>query len=829
MTYNLHGQQGTLEVSAFPLMADYAQATRARVSLRQHGGQTPLAEQEVECAPLRMTAARLTTAPPLPFGSYELEADFQNAAGASLGSARQDISYQQPSWWGNSFGLTDKVMPEWEPMKVAGNMVSVIYRDVQVAPSGLPARIVSKGGELLARPVAVAAVVDGAPAVLAPDAPRAAFGAANDVRVAWQGSERGNGLALRTAASMEFDGMMWFTLTLAPSGAQPVKLDRLSLRIPYTPRDAELLHCWSGIPEQPPYNQLPSNSIFAETPAVKGVVFRSNDEKTVKLYPRQLGSFVPYLCLMGMERGMAFFAENDRGWTQSLTTPAVAVERSDDSVDLVLNLICEPVTLAQPRVIEFGLQPLPLRRLRADWRSWPWWGLPFGFGMKGGVGSDLAFSLLPLNGDWSKVAERWRSDPLCARERGEVEASRTTFIKQFGREPTPYERFGAGIYFCLPSPGTVPADTREFSECWWSSGEHGATPDAAFVDFSAWCWHNWAATGVLEGYYSDGDFMGVEIADRGNLAYTLPDGHVQPGYGWRYVRQVYRRQRQTLWDRNIVPHICTHMTNSPFAPVLSFTDVMLDGEWQYQSPTEARDFLDIWPPARMRVNNIAKWHIIPRWLSWDNPSTSNVVGHYPVWQYRHERAYAGNLAVHDIDWLFWGHYSGVADARALRLREPDTEFVGYWSEHAVARHDYGDKVLVSAWKAPAGDDKGAICTVVIVNRGDARLDPATIRFDTHAMGLGADPDAVVAEDVDPSLLDPCQYAKDLSDVKEPDLPDDPGAQPSPEANEPTTPAPTPQTRAQHPDYRYTWSKGTLTCAIRRHDYRLFKFYVRGNS
>ncbi len=861
LEYKLNGQAAVLDVEAFPFMQDYGKIERVRFSLQQRGQPAPVVEKVVDFKPMEHPVARLT-AKPLEFATYDLVADFQGASGASIGKFSREIVRVKPPWWGNRYGLSEKVMPEWDPMKVAGNVVSVVHRDIHVGASGLPERIVSKGGELLVNPVSIEAVVNGTPARLIPERPTPSFGPANDVRVDWQGSVSGNGIVLKTQAYMEFDGMMWFTLTLSATGSgfrvqeEEVKaqvpgaasgsltpeprtlnpvLNSLSIRIPFTPRDAELLHCWSGVQEQPPEKKFPTTIFIDATPAGQGVVFRSNDTNMLARLVQQRGSFAPYLCLMGMERGMAFFGENDRGWTPSMATPALAVERNGASVDLVLNLISEPVTLGEPRVIEFGLHPLPLRKLQPDWRRWPGWGVPMDCGLKGDT--SIWNSLLPKDADWSKVAERWKSDPGCQRTRQLLEASWADFRKSFGRDPTPYEKSVPGVYTVLPYPGWVPEHTREFHELWWTGNVKGAVPDRAFVEFSAWCWQNWVDTGVVEGFYIDGDGMGTEIADRGNLAYTLPDGHVQPGYGWRHIREHHKRMRQILWDRKIVPHICNHMTQSPYAPIESFVDVMLDGEWGYQSPPEQRDFLDVWPPARMRISHVGKWQVLPKWLGWHGgPSWPQ----YPAWVYRHDRAHVANLGAHDIDWLFWGTYAGVEAASEVRLREPDTEFVGYWTEGAVARHEYGENVLVSAWKAPARDGKAPLCTVLIVNRGNKRLDPATLRFDTARMGLGSDPEAVTVEDIDPGLLDPAQYKDDPTTLTAAAMPVLPSSAELMDVGEAKTHGAdieleekdaydlgTPAGRLKHPDYRFQWSKGELTCAVRRHDYRFFKFSPAG--
>jgi hypothetical protein len=374
----------------------------------------------------------------------------------------------------------------------------------------------------------------------------------------------------------------------------------------------------------------------------------------------------------------------------------------------------------------------------------------------------------------------------------------------------------------------VPEHTREFHEVWWSGNVRGAVPDRAFVDFSAWCWHNWVETGVVEGFYIDGVGMGTEIVDRGNLAYTLPDGHVQPGYGWRLIRQHHKRMRQILWDAGIVPHICNHMTNGPYAPIVSFVDVMLDGEWQYQSPPSERDFLDVWPPDRMRIAHVGKWHVMTKWLGW----TVDPPHELKAWTYRRDRAWIANLALHDVQWRFWGTYAPVWAADASGLRDTGTEFVPYWDDGGLADHGH-DGLYVCAWKPPPREDRPDACVVLLVNGSDGRIDPATVRLDTRVMGLGDDPGRIAAEDIDPMLLYAGQYETDPTHVETPaaaTLTDFDGLPPDEELDpemlleeEVSLDLASEEGRAAHPDYRFTWTDRELRCAVRRHDYRLFRF------
>ncbi len=880
MKYKLNALKAVLDVEAYPLVQDYAKIAKVRIFLSQKGLPEPVMDKAISCDPMGYVCARLESRP-LDFGSYTLAVEFQNESGATLAKASKGIVRERPPWWENRLGLSDKVMPEFEPMKVSGNVVSVVCRDIHLAACGLPEKVVSMGGNLLARPIKVEAAAAGKPVEWRTDDKSLKFLQSNDVRVDWEGRMAGGGVEMLTKAYMEYDGMMWFDITVRgelsgasvqlPDGeAQPLNpetrnmkpslptLDSLTIRIPYRPEDAELMNCPTYfLPERTDTDDpvlRNANRDIGATPAAMGVVYRSNDQamyaeqfnradaisggggekelsigKGMYKFPMEKaflrGSWIPCMHLMGMERGMFWFAENDRGWTQSTKVPAVVVERKPESVDLVLNIISEKITLDAPRTFSFGLIPHPLRKLRPDWRRWPGWGVPMNCGLKGD--EDQVFSLLPKNGDFSKVPAYWQA---AVRERGLQEKERQDFREKYGRGPGPYERTVPGGFYFTPAIAWVPDHTREFAERWENdTAQPWATIDRNFVDFSAWCHDQWAKTGILQGYYIDGHCKGWEAVDRGNLAYTLPDGHVQPGYGFRHLREFFKRMRQTLWDQKIVPHICNHSSGSPPMPGMAFVDVWLESEHFYCSPPSQRDHLDTWPPARMRIDHIAKWNIIPKPLGW----TQNPPWNLEAWTYRQFRAFDANMLVHDICW----------PDLDLKMEKPEIDadpvtFIPYWKDGGLARHGYGEDVLVSAWKEADRYGKGPHCTVVVVNRGDKRIDAAIIRLDTAAMGLGADPGKVKVEDVDTSLLtlmwgqeprkpipadDPTTAEKpDLQKASAKDVSEEKTSELELDEKE-SFDVSSPEGRGKHPDAKFSWADGELRCAVRRHDYRLFRF------
>ena len=79
------------------------------------------------------------------------------------------------------------------------------------------------------------------------------------------------------------------------------------------------------------------------------------------------GPFVPYIWLGGAERGVCWFAENDRDWSLDPKRPTLEIHRQGETTSLVVRFVTKPVTWTRPHRIKFGLmatpaKPMPERR-----------------------------------------------------------------------------------------------------------------------------------------------------------------------------------------------------------------------------------------------------------------------------------------------------------------------------------------------------------------------------------------------------------------------------------------------------------------------------------
>ncbi len=797
-----NGVTGRIGVKLTPLLAGHAGVTAVEMRLAASDAPTPLAVARLAVDAAAGRASGVVTSPPLEFASYQVRADLLDRAGATLGSVTTNFTRQAPAWWGSRAGITNRVPRPWTPVTTAADTVAVWGRTFRWSGSGFPVQIDAAGDALLAAPIVLE--LDGTPLA----GGTCTVQPVDETRAEVRAESASRGIRARVVASVAYDGLTWFDLTLEPeqAGTAPT-LTSAVLRVPLGAAHAAYLHWWSG--ERDFRN--PRVVSIGPVPAGTGTVFRSNDAQTVQRPARHRGSFIPYVMLAGDRRGLAWFAENDAGWTPDTNTPAVVVSRRAGTVELALNLVSRPVRLDQPRTFSFGLHPIPVRPLRAGWRRRPG-GLGdvipdtfSGNNLKGPSGP-TAFHLLPED-DWEAVRRRIDGEGLgkgAAGLKGRAASVRASARARLGREPESWELAVPGLYWDLQWNSGFPADTREWTET-WHRDYVSYTPE--FVDFASWAWNAWLTQtrGFVQGAYLDDCWNRPQSLAGLPHTYALEDGHVQPGYECRGYRARLERMYRISLDHGIEPHLTAHTTHTCFIPYHSFFSAILDGEDFYSEPPAQSDFIDHWSPARLQFMNPAKWGIPVVWLGWCGNSVKT--DRWPAWTFRQQRAYAANLGLHDIVWAF--------DDRELAdfgLFDDDVRFRGYWQPDAlVRRSSHPETVHVSAWQ------RAGRWLVLVVNRGDTRVE-ARLTLDL--------PPTVRLRDADPTLLS--YFADDLTTLAPPDAEkSEPAGARDPllggfALDERPEELPAAERRARDPDRLFEWRDGVLACPVRRHDYRLFR-------
>ena len=107
-----------------------------------------------------------------------------------------------------------------------------------------------------------------------------------------------------------------------------------------------------------------------KTPAGQGRILGLQQGQQANI----VGTFYPYIWLGGGERGLAWFADSDQGWSLDETRPTLELERAGGVLTLRVNFITQPTALDRQRAqLVFGLQATPAKPMPeppVNWRRW---------------------------------------------------------------------------------------------------------------------------------------------------------------------------------------------------------------------------------------------------------------------------------------------------------------------------------------------------------------------------------------------------------------------------------------------------------------------------
>lgn len=220
--------------------------------------------------------------------------------------------------------------------------VHVIDRDYTFGPDGLPISIVSQGHELLAAPVRVVCMEDGAPAVWDNDYPdnesESFIQHRSDEQAVICGAKQSERFIIDTCTTVGYDGNIDIDFKLMTRGmtvaqvfgvadTKPVlfKLDRLWLEIPLKADAFPMFHMY-------PNSEM---KLADGTIRPEGQMSMSG-----KLPEQSVGMpFKPLLWVGNDERGLGWFAESDRNWQPADPDAAMELVRKEDMLILRIHLL----------------------------------------------------------------------------------------------------------------------------------------------------------------------------------------------------------------------------------------------------------------------------------------------------------------------------------------------------------------------------------------------------------------------------------------------------------------------------------------------------------
>ncbi len=679
-----------VDVSA---LASRDRVTGVRIEFARKGADRPLVARELRLSD--HVAETVLDVPEMPEGEYEVRASLVGGEGVPAEPVVGAYERRVFPWENNKLGLPERVIPPFTPLRVTGRTVSAVLRDHQVGGAGLWEQVTSLGRPLLRAPMRWVVTADGEEVVVRPGE----FGvrsARPDFLVTSGGFSAGQ-VRARTRTEWDQDGMAKVFLTLLP--ARGAKIDRLSLEIPLDDAQMPYMHaCGDGLR----YN-------YASTaPPGEGAIWDSSQANKTNI----VGTFYPYLWLGGGERGLAWFADSDKGWSLDDTTPTVQLERREGTLTLRVNFITRPTPLDEESEIVFGLQATPAKPMPdqpVSWRRWichDYEGTPVQpfkiIGATyywGALGDDLyprdhdlsilrAFSRARDTGEYDKEAvERWMEGYKPYAEPGSD--LWTHFLRhiEYGmRDAVAVSRARGWLWTPYTNPRGVDYRMDEwpvFQDEWIGFQYHNRsrsggvayeiTPVRSFQDATLWYYQDLLT--CFDGVYWDNIFMAANHDTVAGGAWVDEKGRTHPSMGLWAMRELIKRTAVMFHEkgRPVFANVA-HMTNTNIVPILSFASINLDWEWQYGK----RDFQDRFTPELTVAETIGRQcGNVPLILGGGHtPSTD------PAFDWM-MRTRLGVVLVHELrvwDWQpqsYWDMYGKLYE---FGYGDRDCRVYNYWDE-----------------------------------------------------------------------------------------------------------------------------------------------------
>jgi hypothetical protein len=548
--------------------------------------------------------------PDLEDGVYSLTAGVTDKDGRIETGGSFTFERKRFSWAGNNLGLTREVYPPFTLSQGKASEVSVALRTYKMNAFGLWDSVVVSGRELLAAPMKFQYRANGAEGKW--ESTAIGYDAANQCPAWFQCGAHAPALWVGTRSVIDPDGCMKVVVKLVP-GPAPGPIDRLTVDIPLRASEAKLLHETTDTLRQ---------NFAGALPPGEGVVWDSRQGHRSKSW---LNAFTAYIWLGNPNRGLAWFAENDRGWItrKDMTLPLQEIFRQGDRVTLRIHLINQPTTITEPREIVFGLQASPTKPMPPGWRArLPH--LPTGLAVVPFGGLNCSYQG-PYHDDWQIVDKI-----LEARGGGKVD---TAWFQQYAKEHNPPPAHGtwpwldsvlhfAGrakdvgpnkpltVYHEEMAACTVRDEWKIFADEWttapydfhrgprtepdesvFRSGKD-TNPSAgvnfcrSYQDFGCWFANEWLKRGVS--LYWDNTYPRSSLNPRTSAAYVTETGDIQPAVLlWsqrEYQKRVWGLLQEWRAKRPEPLEWVNHMTNTLVLPIHTWATANLDHELGSDKP-----------------------------------------------------------------------------------------------------------------------------------------------------------------------------------------------------------------------------------------------------
>lgn len=628
-------------------------------------------------------------------GDYKLVSAVITTEGKELAGGSLSFVRKHFAWENNNLGITEEVYPPFQPLKVTGKRVYVVSRSYQFNSFGLLEEVVTLGRNILSSPVVIRYETSSGEGIWKNQ--QGSWKITKPDRATFLASGRTDFLEYITESTVEVDGCIKVDLTLKP-GQKKEEVKSMWMEIPLKSSEVPLMHTIG--------DGLRSN-YSGPTPQGTGVVW---DGSNVSRSSAWRNLFVPYIWLGAEERGLAFFAENDKGWVTEKNKskkPVVKLVREGSQITLQIYLINRPVILTEERKIVFGLQASPTKPMPENWRT-KIQDMPGGLAVVPWGGLQCP-SQGPFRDDWTivdKILEARQGKPFDNQwlkeyaEKNKPPLVHGTWdwvnsVQHFaGRASAVGMNKPLAVYQEEMAASTVRPEWYVFQDEWKLDngpqqrsfksinelgqgqsvlgGGAGISFVRSYADFGTWMANEWLKRGVS--LYWDNTYCKLATNTRTTAAYVGEDGFIQPCLIiWNqreYQKRVWHLLQEWRKKRPEPLEWTIHMTNTLMLPVHTWATVNLDHELGNNKPFS------------------------PEWLRTE--TIGRQVGNYPLSLY--PVSGRGNKAIENLpkqqqERIEWGMRAVHEIQRAGTLEKILADF-GYGQPEVIVHNYWEEKPVV---------------------------------------------------------------------------------------------------------------------------------------
>lgn len=559
----------------------------------------PLARIDISADELASGACRKETiVPPLngtyrilctPEGTNELPPPFA-----------QTLERQTFEWEHNALGTSRKIYFPFEPLSITDRKVGVVLREYTFNELGLLDQVSAMSVERIAAqnimvaPMRYTAVV--ASQVVRPIPQGDPVLTHHDDHVTVDAAFMLDSVHVKSRTTVELDGMLRVDLRIV--AASGVDLDSLNCELPLSPEVARLMHGMIDGIRYPIWT--------SRVPSGEGLVWDAARLEPCVMPP----NFCTYLWLGDANRGICFFAENDKGWGWDPKLPNVSLWREAvdgrQTVTLRVHLVNKRLHLVagEERKLTFGLQASPVKPRLKDWRH-RYWTSNYAI-----VGCDSHWfglancgSVYPANKDMSlwELVRRGNKQSMPDREVARAINYFNRYLQPYD-DPATREEYAESIrctlqqrtgktlvFYYNRSSSPFLVEYQVFQDEWGcklfqqhrsSKARHEVkiVPSDSYCDYAMWWYRKSFEVAGNTGIYIDNSYVVPSFNLYATAAYEREDGSIMPAAGIWGLRQLARRQFQLLNELKMYPWTMVHMTSAQILPANSFYTVQYDWE-----------------------------------------------------------------------------------------------------------------------------------------------------------------------------------------------------------------------------------------------------------